>query len=335
MTRLVLTNSRLRAFQECIRKHQYRYNEGWRSLVASESLEFGTVMHAGLEAWWKAHQGCLMDPRMALSDALSAIAKAIGSAQTFDDATRAKAEVLMMGYDARWSGAMAEYEVLAVECAFETSLTKADGRKARGVRLAGKLDALVRKRSDGSIWIVEHKTSGADLSPGSTYWSKLRTDSQVSAYFDGAASLKVGEIAGVIYDVLGKLAQRPYKATPVEARKYTQGGRLYANQRENDETIEEFRLRIAEAITAEPDAYYQRQEVIRLDAEIAASRADMHEAAQLIQITGRKGLAPRSVSACHAYGRPCSYLEVCEGRASIDDDTKFQKLTDVHPELAA
>lgn len=334
MSSLLLTNSRLRSFQSCMRAHQYRYNEGWRALVASESLEFGSVMHAGLEAWFRWHMGG-GGGGTALSAALLAIADKASQADTFDDATRTKADVLMMGYDARWSGAMAEYEVLAVECSFDVALTRADGRRARGVHLAGKLDALVRKRVDGTIWIVEHKTSGADLSPGSTYWARLRTDSQVSAYFDGAASLKVGEIAGVIYDVLGKLAQRPYKATPVEARKYTQGGRLYASQRENDETIEEFRLRLAEAITSEPDAYYQRQEVIRLDSEIAASRADMHEAAQLIQLTGRKGLAPRSASACHAYGRACEYLEVCEGRASLHDETKFQQLADVHPELSA
>ncbi len=192
-----------------------------------------------------------------------------------------------------------------------------------------------------TIWIVEHKTSGADLSPGSTYWSKLKMDSQVSAYFDGAASLKVGEIAGCVYDVLGKLAQRPHKATPVELRKYTQPtkkepvSRLYANQRENDETIEEFRLRLAAEITSDPESYYQRQDVVRLGAEIEASRRDTFETAQLIQLTGRKGIAPRNVEQCHAYGRECEYLAVCAGMGSLDDETKFRKLTDVHPELSA
>lgn len=334
MSTLVLTNSRMRSFQACARAHQYRYNEGYRSLAASEALEFGTVMHAGLEAWWKWHMNGL-GGGVALSAALVAISSAASRADTFDEAIRCKADVMMLGYDARWSASMEDYEVLAIERSFDTSLLKATGRKARGVRLAGKLDALARRRSDGAILIVEHKTSGADLSPGSTYWNRLRTDSQISAYFDGAASLKVGPIAGVLYDVLGKVSQRPLKATPTELRKYTQAGRLYANQRENDEAIEEFRARIAEAIASDPESYFQRQEVVRLDGEITAARADMHEVAQLIQITGRKGIAPRTVAACHSYGRECEFLEICEGRGSLDDETKFRKLVDIHPELTA
>ena len=81
--------------------------------------------------------------------------------------------------------------------------------------------------------------------------------------------------------------------------------------------------------------YFQRQDVVRLDGEIAASRADMHEVAQLIQITARKGIAPRTVSACHSYGRECEYLAVCESRGSLDDETKFRKLADPHVELSA
>ncbi len=334
MSTLILTNSRLRSFQACARMHQIRYNEGYRSLSASEALEFGTVMHAGLEAWWRWHMNG-SGGGVALSAALLAIAESAFKTDTFDESVRAKADVLMMGYDARWSASMADFEVLAVERAFEAPMVKPTGRKARGIRLAGKLDAVVRRRSDGAVLLIEHKTSGADLSPGSTYWSKLKMDSQISAYFDGAASLKFGEIAGCIYDVLGKLAQRPHKATPVESRKFTQAGRLYANQRENDETIEEFRLRIAEAITAEPDSYYQRQEVVRLASEIEASRSDTFETAQLIQLTGRKGIAPRNVEQCHAYGRECEYLPVCSGMGSLDDETKFRRLTDIHPELAA
>jgi hypothetical protein len=45
-------------------------------------------------------------------------------------------------------------------------------------------------------------------------------DGQVSTYFDGAASLGL-DVAGCIYDVIGKPGIRPLQATPVEARKYT------------------------------------------------------------------------------------------------------------------
>lgn len=52
--RNVLTNSRLRCFQTCRRKHYYRYELGIERVgrEASDALVFGTIMHLGLEAWW-------------------------------------------------------------------------------------------------------------------------------------------------------------------------------------------------------------------------------------------------------------------------------------------
>lgn len=51
----VLTNSRIRCFQACRKKHLYRYEMGLRRADAEEreALWFGTVMHAALEAWWR------------------------------------------------------------------------------------------------------------------------------------------------------------------------------------------------------------------------------------------------------------------------------------------
>jgi hypothetical protein len=50
----VLTNSRLRCFQTCRRKHYYRYELGIERVVreASDALVFGTLIHKALEAWW-------------------------------------------------------------------------------------------------------------------------------------------------------------------------------------------------------------------------------------------------------------------------------------------
>lgn len=50
-----LTNSRIRCFQTCQRKHYYRYELGIerREDDEREALYFGSCLHAGLEAWWK------------------------------------------------------------------------------------------------------------------------------------------------------------------------------------------------------------------------------------------------------------------------------------------
>jgi hypothetical protein len=51
----LLTNSRIRCFQTCQRKHYFVYELGIERARKedSEALVFGTVWHAGLEAWWK------------------------------------------------------------------------------------------------------------------------------------------------------------------------------------------------------------------------------------------------------------------------------------------
>ncbi len=325
----LITNSRLKAFRACPRLHDLRYVQGIRPLETAEALEFGTAMHTGLEAWWLAHARALADV-----DCLATAQVAISNAG-LDEFAAAKASVLMAGYSLRWAPVMDGFDVLAVEREFRAPLVTTAGKRARGLRLAGKIDVIVRKREDGTTWLVEHKTSGADLSPGSTYWQRLRMDSQVSLYFDGGAACKLGEIAGCIYDVIEKPGIRPLKATHVEARKFTKDGRLYANQRDADETVEEYTLRLVDLVTADPEAYFQRSEVIRLDGELDAARSDVAATVELMKAATRTGISPRNVDNCHAYGRPCDYLDVCNGSASIDDDTKFQKVAWVHSELTA
>lgn len=321
----VITKSRLAAYNACQRLHHLTYNLGYRSLAPREDADWGTLFHAGLDAWWGAYMNGGL---LAFTDALAAMARHRETATGIDDAAMAKAEVIMAAYDARWAPSMAEWEVLGVEVEF---IAVIPGRKR--LRVAGKLDKLLRRRSDGSIWFGEHKTSGADLSLGSTYWQRLRMDPQVSIYHQGLRELG-HEPAGCIYDVIVRPEQRLLKATPLDKRKYTKAGALYAKQRENDETIEEFRKRVSGLVAEEPDAYFARAEIVRLDSEIEASAEDVTETALQIRAGSQTGVAPRNPGACQMYGRTCEFVDVCSGLASLDDETRFQKLTRVHSELS-
>jgi len=53
--RNVITNSRIRCFQTCRRKHYYEYELGIERIdeEEKESLYFGTLWHVAMEAWWK------------------------------------------------------------------------------------------------------------------------------------------------------------------------------------------------------------------------------------------------------------------------------------------
>jgi hypothetical protein len=331
MDTTLITTNRLKSFNACRRLHHYAYVLGYRPLINRGSAEFGTIFHAGLEAWWLAWaQGREL---LALEEAQAAIAKAAQGASFFDEATAAKADLLMVGYHARWSPTMAEWEVVAVEHEFAAPLpTPVGAKRARKLKVAGKLDVLVRRRADGTVWFVEHKTTSADLAPGSTYWQRLRMDTQVSVYFE-AVRLMGHEPVGCLYDVIRKPEQRPLKATPMEARKYRKDGALYANQREHDETMDDFKARMAIEIMEAPELYYQRSEVVRLEHELEDSRRDTYDTALMIRETHKAGRAPRNPDACFLYSRVCDFYDVCAGGASIEDPTRFKRLENVHPEL--
>lgn len=231
----------------------------------------------------------------------------------------AKAEAMILGYDSRWAADMARYEVLAVEAEFRAPLVNPEtGAASRTWQRGGKIDAIVRERDSGRVLIVEHKTSGEDITPGSSYWRKLRMDGQITGYFLGADALGFTAEA-CLYDVLGKPAQRPFKA---------------AQRRKVDESPTEYRIRCVEAIAAEPSAYFQRGEVVRLDAEMAEAAFDDWQTAQALRESERLGRFPRNPDACMKWGRACDFFDVCTGEASLSDSFRFRLSDLVNPELA-
>jgi hypothetical protein len=320
----LLTQSRLACARTCQRMHHLKYELGYRAVVELGGRKFGTLMHAGLEALWRARQARKFADEC-LGDALAAVQ---GEADAFE---RAKAEVLLAGYAARWPDE--EYEVLAVEVQFAAELRNpATGAASRTWMLAGKIDVVVRELATGRILIVEHKTSSEDVTPGSFYWRRLRMDGQVSVYFEGARSLGF-DAAACLYDVIGKPTIRPLKATPVESRKYTKEGKLYANQRDADETPEEYKARLVDALAEDPNRFFARGEVVRLETEMEDALVDVWQLGQQIRENELAKRHPRNPSACQQYGSACDFFDVCSGAADINDPSLFTCTDQVHPEL--
>lgn len=369
MTQLY-TSSRLKVFRECMRKHFLRYTLKLRA-PETDAMRFGTVGHKALEVYYLAWQnGAGRTARL-----LAALGELERHAVPTADAI--KLRVLVTAYDMRWGDE--PWEILAVEQEFEYELTDERGN---AFRIGGKIDVIVRDLRDGRVFIVEHKHTAQDASPGSGYWERLTLDTQVSIYVDGATMLG-HEIAGCIYDVLGRPKHEPKQATPVEDRKYTQGkgckacggkltggvqgsglsnattdGRcavcrgtgwrldensvpeaphIYANQRERDETDEEFEDRLADVIASELDEWLIRGVIVRLDDELPALRADLVNTIKLEQMSSLMfgDSPPRNPDACRAFGSMCSFFAVCSGQADITDTNQFPRSDTAHPELAA
>lgn len=352
----LITNSRVSAFRRCARYHQYRYND---QLVPVSSLsrkrDWGTVMHLALEQY---------DAHDASFDAIDAGSRMILDS-ALDDYDKTAAWVVFAGYVERWRETDRQTESLGAEVEFVAPLINPDtGAPSKLFELAGKIDSLLR--ADGKTWIKEHKSTGSDISPGSNYWQHTRMSSQLSTYVDGAKHLGHA-IAGIIYDVLKRPGQEPRKATPPELRKYTKGKacklcggkgeepgsgctacmqsgwfvvdgqpsapRLYAAQRDEDETPAEYGLRISDDIAANPDGYYQRQTIVMFERELEKSRRDLWQVVQALRSSQRTGTDYRNPDACTRFGSTCEYMPLCTGEAEPSDPTRYQRVDSPHAEL--
>lgn len=235
---------------------------------------------------------------------------------TADPFDVARAEALLRGYDARWGDEV--YEVLAVEAEFRAPLLNPEtGAASRTWQRGGKIDAIARD-STGRILVVEHKTASEDISPGSAYWRKLAMDGQVSGYFLGADALGFRAEA-CLYDVLAKPKLRPYEV---------------GKKRTAAESPEEYRDRCLAAIAEDPNGYFRRGEVVRLQNESEEAMFDDWQTAQQMREAERLGRFPRNPDACFKWGRACDYFDVCSGGASIEDPTRFRQVEHIHPELS-
>lgn len=336
----VLTTSELKAFRRCPREHHIAYRLGYRPVESAGALRFGTLIHLGLEAWWRAPRGEGLDAALAAVD---------DQADPFD---RARARALLIGYHARWADE--QLEVLAVEAEFRTPLINpATGAASKTFEVAGKIDAVVRELSTGRVMLVEHKTSSDDIGPGSDYWRRLRLDAQITTYFAGGRALG-HDVAGCIYDVIAKPGQRPGQIPLVDEngvkivvdqagqRVRTKDGKKWRESastadgyvlQTRPETADEFEARLAAWIAERPNEFYQRGEVVRLAEDEADAAADTWATARAVADAGRLQRYPRNPDACVRWGRNCEFWEVCGGVATLDDTTRFRRVETKHEEL--
>lgn len=305
----LLTNSAKNVYQECPRKFMYMIEKGYRPIKDAGALTFGTLIHKLLEAYMSGEADNI--PAILLQE-------------EEDPYRRESARELINGYMRRWPDITMVKEI---EKEFKVTLVNPKTQSAsRTWALAGKIDAII---TDG---LMEHKTTVEDIeSPESNYWLKLVIDPQITGYLLGAEALGY-KPKKIIYDVIHKPRIKPIKATPEENRKYKKDGSLYASQREKDETPEEYGLRLRQNILENPNRYYQRKEVVRLETDIIEYLEDMWSVSKLIMESRNKNFWPRRPSQCFNYGK-CAFYPVCSKMAALEDPTLYRPATKKNEEL--
>jgi hypothetical protein len=203
------------------------------------------------------------------------------------------------------------------------------------------------------VYLLETKTTSEDLGPGSTFWKRTILDPQLSLYLP--ALRKMGhDPHGCVYDVLRKPGQLPStvalldeqglkivldasgQRVTTKAGKWRQTGDADAGYvlQSRPETPEEYGLRCLEAIAENPDRYYARGVVVRLESDEREAAFDTWNTATQMREARRLNIYPRNPDSCVNWGRECDYLNVCAGMADINDPLFFRFEEDVHEELA-
>lgn len=312
-----LTHTKLACFRACPRKAYLKYTLGLRRMQDDFALRVGSAFHAALEAQDKG-----LDPDEAIGEKLTDDYDMALVAAMFDAHTRRYADI--------------RPETVASEQKFTMPLVNPDtGAASRLFIMEGVIDRIVRL-PDGRLALVENKTTTRDFAPGSEYWQRLYLDPQLSIYLIAARHLGY-DIGTILYDVTKRPMQKPLKATPLEARKFTKDGRLYAAQRDRDETPQEFAARVAAAIAEEPDKFFARIEIARLDQDIDDTRRALWQQAVSYRSCQKSNGWYRNPDACYSgTGFFCEYLPIC-GDQGLEKFTPsdYYRTDDLHPELTA
>lgn len=345
------THSRISAFLSCPKKHEFMYERGLRPEYPAKALRIGNAFHVGLDA---RAQG--KTPEEAWAVAVAPYEVLPGWATTEDHVVEWSLEReivgrLLLGYFWWYEGAgldpaLTVAEIIETEQSFSIGVPK-----MRGVRLAGKMDKVVRI-GDGRLAVMEHKTCGESIDPGSNYWRRLAIDAQIDRYF--AVALQKHDVACVLYDVVRKPEIEPKliplvdeagikivldadgnrvlnkDGTPRQSGDAAKGWVLQSRR----ETVEEFGERLTNDIATRPTWYFARQEIPRSENENWS--ADTQDAINAIRRSRASGRWLRNTGACLTMGT-CPYFDFCTTRKDPQRGDElphgFKWTDDIHPEL--
>ena len=316
------TASSISCWMRCQKLHEYKYSLGYRMAETIPAYLIGTAVHIGLESFWNGDS---------FTGAMASVVKFMQGEPYFSDAgkiERARIYAYLKGYYARWGKDLENYSVIGVEGEFSRTVRDVSGSRIA----AGKLDALVRRKSDGQLIIIEHKTAGAFSKaddPSSPYWTKLSMDNQSCSYVHHIEEL-TGERPLIMYDIVLKSRSTPLKSRKRKKKDETDA-EFQLRIAGDNESIQEYQARLANKYVEECSTRYFRQVVNITSNELEMKIDELNQVAQQIHSNTDK-IRIRNTTACSSFGSACEFMGVCTGLEQLDDP-KFMKKETAHEEL--
>jgi len=262
MEQRIITSTELRTWKSCRLKWWFRYDQCLVPRRKQEALTFGSLIHAGAEAYY-----LKQDWRKAIGEFIREQETPWG-----DEESRfvvSKAVALLEGYIKRDPVRREGHTVESVEREFSVPLRSPAGRRETRYLLAGKRDLATRDPS-GNLWLWDHKTGSMQLDT-----SHLEIDDQMETYIwadtqDGLPA------CGIFYNLIRKPSIKPRQK----------------------ETPSQWYHRLSEDIESRPEFYYQTEMIVKTQRHLDRIETDLWEIAHKIG----KGHIYRNPASCTIFG---------------------------------
>lgn len=196
--------SEVSTYRSCPHKHELQYLERWSMTPPDHTaLGKGIMYHLAMETHYNAIKAG-EEPKVAVHNLMGEWRRVGRDVDTI--------ELIEWMYDGhvRLYGNDEQWEVIAVEYAFEFPLLDADG-KPTGFKLKGKIDVIVRDRETGRVFVVDHKSCSALPKQ-----RELDLDDQMGLYLWGLKKLGKNPM-GAIYSAARTAMNKGDKPGAVEA----------------------------------------------------------------------------------------------------------------------
>tara|TARA_B100000700_G_scaffold212209_1_gene233306 strand:+ start:2096 stop:3142 length:1047 start_codon:yes stop_codon:yes gene_type:complete len=206
--------------------------------------------------------------------------------------------------------------------------------------LTGRFDTMLRN-SRGQLINLEHKTTSSALdNPFHPQLTKTSFERQISLYHI-LGWLNEQPIEETHLDVIRKVALRP-KAIPKGTEDKPLGSRIEIEENDSyfkqklsqdsltqyqsgdlkKETPEMYGARVTHTVRTQAETYFKRKTgITRSESELKAALNQLIMVAKEIERTEDEKLFYQNTGACHSFGSPCPYFQLCSGMDSLDSDT--------------
>jgi hypothetical protein len=246
--------SSISSFKACPIRYRLGYVEALREAVEPQPLRLGTAWHKGLEVL-ETPDGAMIgelgdaeevfigdDNRLTL--AVEAATAVYTTVPDWADPTEwaVEREIVanaLAAYHWLYGSAASEYETVATELSFDLPLVNPEtGHPTPTFRRVGKIDRIIRHKATGRLMIQENKSTSKSIDSGSTYWDRLRKDTQSKFYICAARDLQeesrkqgmdaddanIVSVSGLLHDVFHKPQISPKKLTMAETAAFMETG---------------------------------------------------------------------------------------------------------------